>query len=62
MAFVAIAELPYGYCTLTRLVVCATAIYVIVDGIGDGIGDSGAVEKGSCRVQTATRTEWCQRK
>jgi hypothetical protein len=30
MAFIAIADLPYGYYTLMRLVVCATAIYVIV--------------------------------
>jgi len=30
MALVAIADLPYGYYTLMRLVVCATAIYVIV--------------------------------
>jgi len=30
MALVAIADLPYGYYTLMRLVVCATAIFVIV--------------------------------
>lgn len=30
MALIAIADLPYGYYTLMRLVVCATAIYVIV--------------------------------
>jgi len=30
MALIAVADLPYGYYTLMRLVVCATAIYVIV--------------------------------
>ena len=30
MSFVAIADLPYGYYTLMRLVVCATAVLVIV--------------------------------
>ena len=30
MALVAIADLPYGYYTLMRLVVCATAVFVIV--------------------------------
>jgi len=30
MALIAIADLPYGYYTLMRLVVCATAIFVIV--------------------------------
>jgi len=30
MALVAIADLPYGYYTLMRLVVCATAIFVMV--------------------------------
>ena len=30
MAFTAIADLPYGYYMLMRLVVCATAVYVIV--------------------------------
>ena len=28
MAFVAIADLPYGYYTLMRIVVCATALFV----------------------------------
>ena len=30
MALVAIADLPYGYYTLMRLVVCATAVFVLV--------------------------------
>jgi len=30
MALIAIADLPYAYYTLMRLVVCATAVYVIV--------------------------------
>jgi len=30
MALIAITDLPYGYFTLMRLVVCATAIFVIV--------------------------------
>jgi len=30
MALIAIADLPYGYYTLMRLVVCATAIFVVV--------------------------------
>ena len=30
MALVAIADLPYGYYTFMRLVVCATAIFVLV--------------------------------
>ena len=30
MALVAMADLPYGYYVLMRLVVCATAIYVLV--------------------------------
>jgi hypothetical protein len=29
-AFIAVADLPYGYYTLTRLVVCATAVFVLV--------------------------------
>ena len=29
-AFVAIADMPYGYCTLMRLMVCATAVFVLV--------------------------------
>jgi putative Ca2+/H+ antiporter (TMEM165/GDT1 family) len=30
MALIAIADLPYGYYTLMRLVVCATAVFVVV--------------------------------
>jgi hypothetical protein len=30
MALVAIADLPYGYYTFMRLVVCATAVFVLV--------------------------------
>ena len=30
MALIAIADLPYGYYTLMRLVVCPTAIFVVV--------------------------------
>ena len=30
MSLIAIADLPYGYYTLMRLVVCATAVFVIV--------------------------------
>ena len=30
MSFVAIADLPCGYYTLMRLVVCATAVFVVV--------------------------------
>ena len=36
MALIAIADLPYGYYTLMRLVVCATAIFVVVVGAKDG--------------------------
>ncbi len=36
MALVAIANLPYGYYTLMRLVVCATAIFVVVVGAKSG--------------------------
>jgi hypothetical protein len=29
-SFIAIADLPYGYYTLMRLIVCATAVFVVV--------------------------------
>ena len=36
VALVAIADMPYGYYTLMRLVVCATAIFVIVVAVKRG--------------------------
>ena len=36
MAFVAIADLPYGFYRLMRLVVCAAAVFVLVIAAGSG--------------------------
>ena len=36
MALIAIADLPYGYYTLMRLVVCATAVLVVVVAARNG--------------------------